>query len=291
MSAPSCTPVTPSYTLVTPSFRLDFERCRLLVDSVERWVCPTVRHRLIVDRRDVAMFTPLLTGRTQLLVVEDIIPRWLVRVPGLRRFWLSFRTRPLRNWILQQMIKLSIASVLEEDVFLYTDSDVFFVAPFDPRQYEREGRIPLFVETGLNRVIGPDEFWHRVGARLLGLPVERHYGTNYINNVVPWRRENILALQRRIEATAGKSWQLALAPVSSFSEYIIYGMFVQRVLGGNSGHWPDSTQRTLAYWGTVSLTPRELGELAGTLGAEHHSVMISAKSGTPVADIRKAFKA
>ena len=69
-----------SYELVTPSFRLDLDRCSMLLESVERWVHPSVRHYLIVDRRDVPLFKPLLNPRTQLLVVEDVVPPWIVRI-------------------------------------------------------------------------------------------------------------------------------------------------------------------------------------------------------------------
>src|ERR1700722_6338854 len=75
-----------SCALITPSFRLDFERCALLTESVERFVPPHVTHYLIVDRRDVPQFRALEGKRTRLLVVEDIVPYWIVRIPKIRRF-------------------------------------------------------------------------------------------------------------------------------------------------------------------------------------------------------------
>jgi hypothetical protein len=45
-----------SYALVTPSFCVDLERCRFLVETTERWVAPGVRHYLVIDRRDAALF-------------------------------------------------------------------------------------------------------------------------------------------------------------------------------------------------------------------------------------------
>src|ERR1700733_13369033 len=113
---------TLNYALVTPSFRLDIERCRLLVESAERWVAPSVRHYLVIDARDVAMFRPLLDSRTEILVVEDIIPSWLFRGPGVRRFWLILRTRLVKNWILQQLVKLAVPAAVNEDVLIYADS-------------------------------------------------------------------------------------------------------------------------------------------------------------------------
>jgi hypothetical protein len=278
-----------SYALVTPSFRLDVERCRLLTDSVERWVVPGVRHYLVVDRRDLPMFRSMASARTEIVVVEDVIPKWLFRMPVTRKFWFSLRTRPLRNWILQQVVKLSIPSFVAEDVLLYADSDVFFIAPYDPASLQRDGTVPLFVETGQRGLIRSNDQWHDAAATLLGLPAAGSYDTNYIGNLITWRRQNVLALRRRIEDVAGKDWQLALAPLNAFSEYILYGMFAQRVLGERSQHWDDSVLRTLNYWGTEALTRDALQALSCRRQPFHHSVMISAKSHTPVAEIRSVF--
>jgi hypothetical protein len=278
-----------SYALVTPSFRLDFDRCKLLVESAERWVAPHVHHYLVIDRRDVPMFSSLRSSRTSIMIVEDIIPPWLFRLPGIRRFWFSFRTLPVRNWILQQIVKLSIPSVVEKDVLLCTDSDVFFVAPYDPRTFERDGKVPLFVETGQRGLIKSNDEWHRVAAGLLGLASEPSYDTNYIGNVIPWRRDTGLALQRRIAEVAGKPWQLALTQKLVFAEYILYGMFSHQVPAHSAGQWDDGTLRTLTYWQTTPLGIAELEELKTQRLPQHHSVMVSAKSRTPIADIRKVF--
>ncbi|KDF00412.1 hypothetical protein Y900_016035 [Mycolicibacterium aromaticivorans JS19b1 = JCM 16368] len=278
-----------SYALVTPSFRLDVDRCALLVESVERWAAPYLQHYLVIDRRDVAMFKSFESSRTRILVVEDIIPSWLVRIPGIRRFWFSFRTRPVKNWILQQIVKLSIPNVVNDDILLYTDSDVFYVAPYDPRTYERDGKVPLFIETGQRGLIANNDHWHAVAAGLLGIPAEKEYDTNFIGNAICWRRENVLKMQERLHSVAHKQWERAIAPLSGFSEYILYGLYVTEVLGEASGHWEDGTVRTLNHWAPVPMTVPELQEFKAKLTPEYESVMISAKSRTPVADIRKVF--
>jgi hypothetical protein len=280
-----------SYALVTPSFRLDLDRCRLLTDTVERWVAPHVRHYLVIDRRDVAMFKPLVSARTELLVVEDITPSWIFRIPGMRRFWFSLRTVPIKNWILQQIVKISVPAVVKEDVLLYTDSDTFFISQFDPRALERDGKPPLFIEPGQRGLIQNNDKWNDAAARLLGLPELKSYDENYIGNVITWRRQNALAMRERIEATTGRDWELSLAPMITFSEYILYGAFCHRVLGENSGHWDDGVVRTLTYWLTTPLSIAGLQELKDKQQPYQHSAMISAKSRTPVEDIRKVFGA
>ena len=277
------------YAMVTPSFRLDIERCALLLDSVDRWVHRSVAHYVVVDRRDVPLFRPLIRGRTELLVVEDIVPKWLFRIPFTRRFWFSLRSRPVKNWILQQIVKLSMAQVLAEDVLLYTDSDVCFVAPYEPALLEREGRVPLFVEYGQRGLIPSNDLWHRTAAQIVGIPVMGEYDTNFIDNVVPWRRQNALALLDRIGSVASRDWPLVIAARSAFSEYITYGLFCQAVLGGAAQHWEDGVKRSLSYWGQSPLGQDELRALRKQCTSEQHAVMISAKSRTPVRDIASVF--
>ncbi len=278
-----------SYAIVTPSFRLDFERCQFLVESVARWVEPHVKHYLIIDRRDVPMFRSLATGRTELIVVEEIIPVWLMRIPGFRRFWFSLLTRPVKNWILQQIVKLSVPAAVPDDVLMYADSDMFFVAPFDPRSFERDGQVPLLFEAGQRGLIPSNDRWQAVAANLLGLSAEQDSDINYVGNVIWWRRANVLKALQRVNEVKGKSWQRAIAPLAGFSEYILYGVYCHRVLGKDSGHWYEGVDHTLTYWGTTPLNEAALEQLKARRAPQHHSVMISAKSHTPIREIRRVF--
>jgi hypothetical protein len=287
-AGPSIDPMPVRHALVTPSFRTDFERCALLVETARRWASPDLSHYLVVDHRDVPLFRPLESGRTKVLVVEEIVPWWILRLPGVRRFWLSLRSRPMKNWILQQMVKLSMASVVPDDVLFFVDSDVFFCAPFDPTSLLRDGKPPLFVQRGQRGLIPRNDEWHQAAARLLGLPPEPWYDTNFIGNLICWRRETVLKLRDRIEEVSGKRWQLAIAPQWAFSEYILYGLFVTQALP-DGGQWHDGVARTLCYWGTQPLDETRLRTLKEERADHHCTVMISAKSRTPVAAIRRVF--
>jgi hypothetical protein len=278
-----------TYALVTPSYWMDVERCRFLLESVERWVPPWVRHYLIIARRDVPLFKPMLNSRTTLLIVEDIIPRWLFRVPGLRHFWVSFRTRPVKNWILQQIVKLSAPAAITEDVLLYADSDMFFIAPFDPRSFERDSKVPLFVETGQRGLIRSNDAWQTTCCKLLGIPGKGDDDNNYVGQLIWWRRQNALATVGRVQEVTGKDWPQAIAPLSGFSEYILYGLHSHVILDQDSGHWDDGVIRTLCYWETTTLDVAALQAFKAKALPYHHSAMVSAKSGTTVPDIRAVF--
>jgi hypothetical protein len=278
-----------SYAMVTPSYWKDVERCRFLVETARSWVAPGVRHYLVIAHRDVPLFKSMLHSGVDMIVVEDIIPRWLFRVPGLRHFWLSLRTRPVKNWILQQIVKLSVPGAVSEDVLLYADSDMFFIDHFDPRSFERDGKVPLLFETGQRGLIPANDMWQITAATLLGIPPEEDFDVNYIGQLVWWRRENALGALRRVAETTGRDWQQAIAPLSGFAEYILYGIYSHRVLGPASGHWYDDTHRTLNYWGTTPLDLKALEAMRSSRTSQCHSAMVSAKSGTAVEDIRKVF--
>lgn len=278
-----------TYAVVTPSFRGDLERCRLLVESAERFLAPRVQHYLIVDRQDYALFKPFESARTQVLVVEELLPFRIFRLPGIARLWWSLHMRPVRNWILQQIVKLTVARCISEDVLLFVDSDTFFCAPFDPASLERDGKVPLYVQTGVAGLLDFNDRWHSVAARLLGLPVKAPYDTNFIGNVICWRRDEALRLADHLEQHSGKRLAVLLSRERVFSEYILYGLFSLQMRGEASGHWHDALERTHCYWEPQPLDEAGLLKFKAEIAPHHHSVMISAKSRTAVESIRRVF--
>ena len=284
------TPV-PSTALITPSFRGDLERCRLLVESAERYVPASVAHYLVIDKRDQAMFWPLVDGRTELIVVEDIVPFWLRRIPTWvpmgAKVWLNLRGKPVRNWLLQQIVKLSTNTFATADRFVFVDSDVFFVAPWapasEPTLFREEGP-PLFSEFNSE--------WHRVAHRLLGLPeptVEQQH-VSYVGNLLSWRKSSLDQLQQHLTSVGGKNWVQRLAALPTLSEYVLYGVFVERVLGFETAQqWPESTIVCATEWGTQPLDTVALTRFKAAIQPHQVAAMVSAKSSTDVATIRSVF--
>ena len=282
--------------LITPSFRGDFDRCALLVESASRHVPASVAHYLVVDRRDVPMFRPLAVGRTRLVVVEDVVPWWIMRIPAVRRFWLSLRSRPLKNWILQQIVKLSAPRYAAEETLFFVDSDLFFVDRFEPSALFREGKAPLFVEHGQRQVPSDNPWsalndrWHEAAVKLLGIDRETKYDTNFIGNIICWRRSVASGLQRHIEQITGAHWARAVARNWTLSEYVLYGVYATRVSkNAPSCQYEDSTDRTHCYWEETPLSEADLRRFREGLAPPKVAAMISAKSRTDVRAIRKAF--
>ena len=84
-------------------------------------------------------------------------------------------------------------------------------------------------------------------------------GPDYINNMVSWRREHVLGLLAHVERLSGRDWVSAIARDRQFSEYLLYGYYVERVLGlETAGHWPDARELCKVYWFPEDVTGFDL---------------------------------
>jgi hypothetical protein len=280
------------FALVTPSFHLDYELCRILVESVHRHVPEDVPHFIIVSGDDLGMFRGLADSRTHVRVQEDVVdvPFW--RVPFARTWRVSLQTPPVRGWVWQQLVKMSIANSIDADAYLIVDSDCFFVRPFDPRTLVVDGKVPLYrEEKDWYKTDAPSQKWANVSQRLLRLPELREpYPVGYVNPWGIWRRDVLLKLQKHLSNGGSSSgWLRKVGTQMTISEYMLYGMFVERVLGlESSGHYSFGRHIAYEYWSDTPLDRAGLDKFRSGI-AEHEMVMINAKSRTPESDIRAAF--
>lgn len=277
------------FQIVTPTFAPDFERAKLLCESVHEFIPAGVEHVLVVDRQDVSLFRPLAGGRTRLVEAESLLPWWVRRVPGARRWWASLKTLPVRNWILQQVVKLSVGDHLDGDGYIFADSDVTFIRPFDPAEFvDPAGRVRLFRVAGAARL--PTHFrWHRTAANLLGLPSTDYFGANYIGNLITWRRDTLQALHRRIEMASGRGWVEAVCSRLHLSEYILYGVFVEHLRHG-AGHDYQERAHCHISWDYDVSTPAGLDRFIAATRPDHVAVMVSSKSRIPASRYAGALR-
>ena len=139
--------------LVTPSYAGDFERCRLLCESIDRFVTGFEKHYLLVAGFDVGLFRQLESPRRVVIDERDLLPPWLhsLRDPTSlfrRHVWLSMRTPPLRGWHVQQLRRIAIAGKVTQSAILYCDSDVIFLRPFDLSSLWRDGMLRFYRQDG-----------------------------------------------------------------------------------------------------------------------------------------------
>lgn len=267
-----------SLALATLSYGPDYQRCQLLVESVGQLSQTPVRHYIIVDQRDYSEFKSLANPSTEILTVESLLPPWIRRFPLVNRAWLSCKTPPIRNWVLQQLVKISFARSAPEAITVFVDSDVAFVRPFDLTPWAVQDQTRLF---RVPKFYSPDfEPFYEAAYQLLGMEGYR-YGVacpNYIGNLISWRQSNVVALCDRIEQVGGRPWLETLARSKTLSEYILYGVFVDQVLGNSAGHVYDSSSLCYEYWRPQPLDDRQLAEFFAAARPEHIAVMISAKA-------------
>ena len=98
--------------IITPSFAGDYELCVDLNRSVLAYAPNSVQHHIIVPKSDLKLFSSLAGERTIVFCEREFLPRSFVKIPG-SKYTLNLRSPvpPIRGWILQQVVKLSAASM------------------------------------------------------------------------------------------------------------------------------------------------------------------------------------
>ena len=233
--------------IITCSYRPDVERCRRLCASVDRYVEAAIGHVLIVPRRDLALFAGLANGRRRVLVAEDVLPRRFFQLPGSERFWMDARGWPVRGWILQQLLKLSATRVTQAELIVFADSDLQFVRPFDRGHVYRNGRLRLHrIPGAMNH--GRHLNWHRRAGELLGRPTT-YFGSDYVGQLITWRRSLLEDLHRHIERIHGKPWHVVVSRSLDVSEYILYGSFAEHfAVDEAGGHYFEERDLCHCCW-------------------------------------------
>jgi hypothetical protein len=276
------------FVVVTPSYAPDFELCRELDRSVLRWTPPSVTHHIITPGRDRALFAPLASERTRLWTVTDFLPRRMVPLPG--NLWVNLRRPfpPVRGWVQQQVVKLQAAMEIGASVVVLADSDVLFVRPVTAETFRIGGKLRFYrLEAEIDERLPRHRRWHAVARRLLGLPPPGPLPLpDYISAFNVWDRQLARAMRERVEDVSGRPFADAVAGELHISEFILYGVFVDEVLGAAAGVAPTDDMLCHSYWDESPLDAAQAARFVQELPADHVALMISAKSRTPL-DVRR----
>jgi len=254
-TAPQATP-DPRVAFVTPSFWRDFDQCRELNESILALAGPRAKHYIVVDACDYALFRPLENGQTVVTTVEDVIPKGYHKLRFSKKWWFSSAALyPVKGWLVQQLVKLSVPSLVDEDILVNVDSDVRFVRPVDPTMFYRNGRTRMYrlrggVTSGMEHVR-----WHSNVCKLLGLVESDELPLDdYVGNVISWDRRLVARVLDHVERTTGRPWHVAFARARLVSEYLTYGLYVDKVIGPDAaGVWIDERSWCHTYWGPEPL--------------------------------------
>jgi Family of unknown function (DUF6492) len=273
-------------SLITVSYRGDLELARDLCASIDRFADPEIEHVLVVPRSDTSLFLPLITGNRRLIAVESVLPNGYVKLPLPRHIAIgSYRrlireiwwapTGPVRGWIVQQILKLSAPTITRRDVVVFADSDIVLVRPVSASLFSDADGVRLYRVPGATEDSAMHQRWHTVSARLLGLDHKTYFGADYIGNLITWRRDVILQLQDRLTLLAGKRWDKVIAREAAFSEYILYGIFAEHLLGlPKGGHFSTGQDLVHAGWHYALNTPTGLHEFIEGFEPSHVGIAI-----------------
>ena len=290
MEAPARAKTT---AIVTASYAADFDRARILCQSMDRHVSGHTRHILLVSDRDAALFRGLAGPRREIVAESEILPDWLHDLPDplsffRRRIWLSTRTRPLRGWHVQQLRRIAIAHHADEDALFYCDSDVVFVRPFDCASLWQGRDLRLFRRDGRLDQPGHEEqiAWAKHAGNILGLPEADRPRHDYIATLIAWRSDSVRSMCRRISEVSGKHWVEAIASRREISECMIYGRYADEV-AGSTGHFHDATELCHIYWNGPKLDEAALRSFLEGLSQGQVAVGLQSFTGTSEELIRR----
>lgn len=283
--------------LVTSSYRGDFERCRLLCESIDARVTGHTRHLILVEAADLALFRQLAGPRREIISERDLLPFWLRPFPdplsrGRRRIWLSPKGPPLRGWHVQQLRRLAIAAAMPEAVMVSCDSDVVFVEPFDVAGFQRDGavefhRIPDALRTVLPELMKHHLAWSRRAGQILGIAAPDITDPGYIATVIAWRTDTVREMMARIEQIGGRPALTVLAASRFLSECTVYGRFVDEVENRPERHFRSERRLCRTYWAGAAMNCPDLANFVAAMAPEQVAIGIQSFTGTDIALIRR----
>lgn len=292
---------TASIAIITKSYRGDHECCRLLCESVDRFVPADIRHTLVVPQADVALFAPLANARRDILAEEEVLPRWFRRIPlpppqWRKRLFLPRRdvyatpfSLPVRGWIAQQIMKIAAAAMSRADILVHIDSDNAFIRPLDPSRLVRNGVARIYRNpqpVGL----ATHTRWQHAAGRLLGLEDSAFYGGEYIDPFVVWKTSVVRDLIARIEAVSGTDWIKTLARTQHFAEYVLYGVYADRIAGFEaSGLSPENFSLCHSRWSDEFAGEAAIREFVEAVEPHHLTCLIQSTIATAAQSRARVF--
>ena len=281
--------------LLTPTYGRDLELCTLLCESVDRHVTSFSKHYLLVPDCDFELFAHFNSEHRTVLAASQFLPKWLRPLPRVvqrkrRQYWWSFRTKPVSGWHVQQFLKIAATNTLPHQRYCILDSDIVFFRNFDLARFEHPNPIPLLSMP--NEVIATQprhSRWVVTSHQLLGLPVPPLPASDFIGHIIFWDQQTTRAMASRIEAVSGLDWMETLCKTREFSEYMLYGYFVQNDARFAAGHSHTSGTPCISYWEQQTLSKDELNDLLCRASKDDVAFSIASFSGTPVDTIRAAI--
>ncbi|MEO0545044.1 MAG: DUF6492 family protein [Pseudomonadota bacterium] len=265
--------MTKTNAIITASYAPDFERCQILCESIDRHASGYRCHYILVDAPDRDLFARLEGPKRKIITDVDLLPWWMMRMPKAvspkgRRVWLSPLTMPMHGWHVQQIMRIAVAHMLEEDGLLYCDSDTAFVRDYDLNSIWDGDKIRLWAEPeGALTAQNDHMHWVDHAAQSLSITQNERVLDNFVCSFVTWRRQTVVDMCAHMEKVHGKSWVATVGSSRKFSECMLYGAYVNAVLGG-ADHWQTSSELCPMKWFNPAPSEAELADMVANLTPE-----------------------
>ncbi|MDP9863410.1 MULTISPECIES: DUF6492 family protein [Streptosporangium] len=276
--------------VITPSHGPDAELFADLHRSVLEHTSDETVHHVIISPVWKSVFAKYAGPRCRIWTYGELLPKRYFRLAPYH-LWANSRRPwpPVRGWVMQQTLKIALAGRLDADAVMIADSDVVLVRPTTVESFTADGRLCLHrEEKGVTADMERHVLWHQVSRELLGLPPAPPPPlTDYVTALNFWTPATVRAMQRRVSETTGRDWLDAFNSRLHISEFMLYGVFVDEVLGEDTPPPPSNTTICHKNWQRTPLDREGAIAFADRLGPEAVAMMISAKSETP-ADARRA---
>jgi hypothetical protein len=228
-----------NYCFFTPSYRNDLERLLILRQSIKLFIKESLRHYVIVPKNDFDIFKKSFADDNDVMILkqEDFVPKYFyptylyssIKKLCPNQTWRFNKIAGRPGWIIQQIVKLCIPEIISEDVAIILDSDVLFIKPvsiyetFHNTTHKSLTRIHLSVGSAMH-----SEYVSRSRV-ILKLPVG-NANLHYMSWPAIWYKDWVVELQEYLFCLYKSSWQEVLYKANIFSEYNLYGIFIEEVL-------------------------------------------------------------
>jgi hypothetical protein len=277
--------------VLTPSFRGDAGVFEDLHESVLANTGRSVVHHVVVPPSDAHLFRCYEGARCRVWTHRDLLPRYCVSVPCASGLTLSLKRPwpPVRGWVVQQIMKLATTATIDARAVLIIDSDAVLLREPTLERFTHNGRLRHFrrdrgVTAGMDRHV----LWHNVARRLLGVSgIVSTPAPDYISPIMVWDPAVVRSLMEHIADFTGQNWMDAVARQLHVSECVIYGVFMDDVLGDIA---PFERPLCHNYYERTPLSPADARAFAGQMPYDALGAMISSHSNTPHDVRRQAFR-
>lgn len=286
-----------SLAIITPSYRPDLEGFRRLHQSVRLYSDGEVVHHVVVPRRDAHLFRAIGSDRLVVWTYGEVLPSQLIPTgliaAAMRKLpaWPSSfncaainRNRPwkpVRGWVLQQIVKMCMIDVIDADIFLNIDSDVVLVRRITPEHFLDGGAVRLYAWEDAVRPDMGHHRWAETAHNLLGLPwnPEDRY-PDHIAGLVSWDTGLLRRCLERVEEVANKPWAVAIAEQLHFSEDLLYGTYVRSFGDEQDRSYQRETTLCHSYWEPEAMEAADVDEFVSKFTEEHRAVHIQSNTDT-----------